>query len=87
MQANDINLTVLNTLIAVFETREFTAAADELKISQSTVSKRIAGLETVFGKALFIRRTKGELQPTTLVAPCMPMQHNLYRCGIRPSIT
>ncbi|MFT8858288.1 LysR family transcriptional regulator [Bifidobacterium aquikefiri] len=64
MQANDINFTVLNTLIAVFETREFTAAADELKISQSTVSKRIAGLETVFGKALFIRRTKGELQPT-----------------------
>ncbi|MFT8704133.1 LysR family transcriptional regulator [Bifidobacterium aquikefiricola] len=64
IQANDLSFTVLNTLIAVFETREFTAAADELQVSQSTVSKRIAGLEAVFGKALFIRRTKGELQAT-----------------------
>lgn len=62
--ANDISFTVLNTFIAVFETREFTAAADELAVSQSTVSKRIASLEHVCGTALFIRKSKSELQPT-----------------------
>lgn len=36
---------LLETLIAVYETGQFTIAADELKVSQSTVSSRIASLE------------------------------------------
>lgn len=64
MKTNEVNFAALQTLIAVFETREFTAAADELKVSQSTVSKRIASLESLFGKPLFIRHAKRELRPT-----------------------
>ncbi|MCH4159862.1 LysR family transcriptional regulator [Bifidobacterium sp.] len=61
---NDLSFTHLITLVAVFETGEFTAAADELGIAQSTVSKRIATMESAFGLQLFIRRAKSELLPT-----------------------
>lgn len=33
---------LLETLVAVYEVGQFTLAADELKVSQSTVSSRIA---------------------------------------------
>ena len=36
---------LLETLVAVYEVGQFTLAADELKVSQSTVSSRIAQLE------------------------------------------
>ena len=35
---------LLDTLVAVYEIGQFTLAADELKVSQSTVSSRIAQL-------------------------------------------
>lgn len=35
---------LLETLVAVYEVGQFTLAADELKVSQSTVSSRIAQL-------------------------------------------
>lgn len=40
---------LLETLVAVYECRQFTLAAYELKVSQSTVSARIAQLERLPG--------------------------------------
>ena len=44
---------LLDTLVAVYEIGQFTLAADELKVSQSTVSSRIAQLERMVGAPLF----------------------------------
>ena len=55
---------LLETLIAVYETGQFTIAADELKVSQSTVSSRIASLEAMAGAPLFVRHAKSDVTPT-----------------------
>lgn len=55
---------LLETLIAVYETGQFTLAADELKVSQSTVSSRIAALESAVGAPLFDRHAKSSVTPT-----------------------
>lgn len=55
---------LLETLIAVYETGQFTMAADELKVSQSTVSSRIATLEDMIGAPLFDRHAKSSVTPT-----------------------
>lgn len=55
---------LLQTLIAVYETGQFTLAADELKVSQSTVSSRIATLEAEVGATLFDRHAKSDVTPT-----------------------
>lgn len=55
---------LLETLIAVYETGQFTIAADELKVSQSTVSSRIAQLERMVGAPLFDRHAKSDVTPT-----------------------
>lgn len=55
---------LLETLIAVYETGQFTLAADELKVSQSTVSSRIAQLEQQVGSPLFERHAKSDVTPT-----------------------
>lgn len=59
-----VNLQLLTTHIAVYETRQFTAAAAELHVSQSTISKRIAALEDTLGVALFVRHTASDVVPT-----------------------
>jgi len=43
---------------------QFTLAADELKVSQSTVSSRIAQLEQMVGAPLFVRNAKSDVTPT-----------------------
>ena len=55
---------LLETLIAVYETGQFTVAAEELKVSQSTVSARIAQLERMVGAPLFDRHAKSDVTPT-----------------------
>ena len=45
----------LNAFIAVAETKSFSSAADILHVTQSTISKRIALLETTMGQKLFDR--------------------------------
>lgn len=55
---------LLETLVAVYETGQFTMAADELKVSQSTVSSRIAVLESAVGAPLFDRHAKSNVTPT-----------------------
>jgi DNA-binding transcriptional LysR family regulator len=55
---------LLETLVAVYEVGQFTLAADELKISQSTVSSRISQLERIVGAPLFVRNAKSDVTPT-----------------------
>lgn len=55
---------LLETLVAVYEIGQFTMAADELKVSQSTVSSRIAQLERMVGAPLFERNAKSDVTPT-----------------------
>lgn len=55
---------LLETLVAVYEVGQFTLAADELKVSQSTVSSRIAQLEQMVGAPLFVRNAKSDVTPT-----------------------
>ena len=55
---------LLETLVAVYEVGQFTLAADELKVSQSTGSSRIAQLEQMVGAPLFVRNAKSDVTPT-----------------------
>ena len=55
---------LLDTLVAVYEIGQFTLAADELKVSQSTVSSRIAQLERMVGAPLFVRNAQSDVTPT-----------------------
>ena len=50
-----ISLDQLSTLVAVCRTGSFTAAADELKLTQPTVSGQMRSLEHELGYALFVR--------------------------------
>ncbi|MFE7563197.1 LysR family transcriptional regulator [Kitasatospora sp. NPDC057500] len=49
----------LRTFVAVAGTGHFLAAADELRISQQAVSKRIAALERHLGVTLLVRSSRG----------------------------
>lgn len=56
-------LDCLETLVHVFESGSFSAAAKRLGTSQPTVSKRVAHLEETLGATLFLRTTR-QLSPT-----------------------
>ncbi|HEX4220872.1 MAG TPA: LysR family transcriptional regulator [Pseudonocardiaceae bacterium] len=54
-----MDLDAVATFVAVAETGQFQAAADELAITQQAASKRVAGLERELGVALFVRTARG----------------------------
>ena len=54
-----MDVEALRTFVAVAETGQFQAAADELGISQQAVSKRIAGLERRVEVTLLVRTSRG----------------------------
>lgn len=49
----------LRFLLAIHRARTLTAAARELRVSQPTVSRRLAALEEAFGARLFLRGSEG----------------------------
>jgi DNA-binding transcriptional LysR family regulator len=55
----------LRVLLAVLRAGSFTAAATRLGVEQSTISRRIAGLEARLGRPLFTRDRRGP-RPTDL---------------------
>jgi DNA-binding transcriptional LysR family regulator len=59
-----IGLAALRGFDAAARHRSFTLAADELSLTQSSISRQIASLERQVGKALFVRKTRAiELTP------------------------
>jgi LysR family transcriptional regulator, glycine cleavage system transcriptional activator len=53
-----VGLAPLRGFEAAARLLSFTLAADELKLTQSSISRQIAALEHQIGKALFVRRTR-----------------------------
>ena len=59
-----MNIEMLDTFLDLLETRNFNRTADNLHITQSTVSARVRGLEEQLGVRLFVRGRGGaELMP------------------------
>jgi DNA-binding transcriptional LysR family regulator len=54
-----MDLNLLRTFLSVYRTGSFTAAAQLLGMSQSTVTTQIRGLEQRLGRELFERRPRG----------------------------
>lgn len=55
---------IFKTFISVYETHNFTRTADQLFLSQPTVSSQIKKLEEQLNVSLFIRNGKQEIVPT-----------------------
>lgn len=55
---------LFRTFVSVYETRNFTHTAEELYLSQPTISSQIKKLEEHLGIQLFQRSGKQEIQPT-----------------------
>lgn len=55
---------ILKTFVSVYETHNFTRTADQLFLSQPTVSSQIKKLEEQLNVSLFIRNGKQEIVPT-----------------------
>ena len=55
----DFNITVLKYFLTVAETRSITKAANELFITQPTLSRQLCHLEDQLGTSLFIRKKHG----------------------------
>ena len=55
---------LLQTFVSVYETKNFTQSAEQLFLSQPTVSSQIKKLEEHLGTVLFLRNGKQEIIPT-----------------------
>lgn len=62
---DDLDLNLLRLLQVVVEVKNTTLAAEQLGISQTTVSRGLAKLRQVFGDQLFVRRAHG-VEPSEL---------------------
>jgi len=60
----NISLRQLEVFALVAENRSFSKAAEELFLSQSTVSSHVAQLETLLGASLLRRENKKQVEPT-----------------------
>jgi len=56
-----MDISLAKTFLAVVETGSFVTAADQVFVTQSTVSARIKTLEDLLGKALFVRGKQGAI--------------------------
>ena len=65
MERFDLNL--VRALVAIYETRSVTRAAERLDLTQPSVSHALARLRQVYGDHLFVRRPHG-LEPTALAS-------------------
>lgn len=66
-----VDLTMLLVFLALMRHRKATAVADEMSVTQSTVSHTLGRLRDVFGDPLFLRRPQG-LEPTARAVELEP---------------
>lgn len=75
VEAYDLNL--LRTFARIYETRSVTKAAEQLFVSQPSVSYALAKLRKMFNDELFVRGTAG-LEPTPIAMTVYPqLRHSL----------
>lgn len=60
---NVFSLDLLRAFVAVIDSRSFTAAAQQLHSTQSTISQKILRLEEAAGQSL-MERARNDLRPT-----------------------
>lgn len=66
---------LFETFITIYETKSFTITANNLLITQSTVTKRLKKLENEINRTLFYRKNMKDIIPTTAA-------HELYPSAI-----
>lgn len=72
ISAKDLTIQQLRCFVAVIEERQFTAAADQLKLAQPSISSQINRLEQVLGVPLF-HRTHRPVTPTDAGLELLPL--------------
>lgn len=77
-----MDLEAVRTFVAVAETGQFQAAADDLRITQQAASKRVATLERRLGVQLFARTARG-VRPTVDGQALLPHARELLRVADR----
>lgn len=77
-----MDLDAVHTFVAVAESGQFQAAADDLGVTQQAVSKRVATLERELGVRLFIRSARG-VRPTIDGQALLPHARELLRAAER----
>ena len=73
-----MNTTQLECFVQVADNLNFRRAADELHLSQPTVSKQVASLEEELGGALFVRTTR-DVALTAFGASFLPDAREILR--------
>ncbi len=68
--------------LEVYRTGSLTQAARSLQTTQATISRRIAGLEDAFGRALFVRTPEGTA-PTDLARHLLPSAEAMETASVR----
>lgn len=77
-----VDLDAVRTFVAVAETGQFQAAADELGVTQQGASRRVAGLERELGVQLFARLARG-VRLTVDGQALLPHARDLLRAAER----
>ncbi len=76
--ANDLTLQQLRCFVAVADEGQFTAAADELRVAQPSISAQIHRLESILGVALF-HRGRRPIALTDAGATLLPIARRVLR--------
>jgi DNA-binding transcriptional LysR family regulator len=83
---DDIDWTLYRSFLAVAETGSLSAAARKLNLSQPTLGRHIAELETSLATPLFTRQAKG-LAPTEAALALIPAATTMRDAAARMSLT
>lgn len=77
--------TLIRSFLAVAETGSLSAAARRLRLTQPTLGRHIAELETALGLSLFTRQPRG-LAPTDTAAALLPHARSMAEAAARLSL-
>ena len=88
MNRNDLDFRALTVFRALFQTHRVTAAADQLGLGQSNVSRELAKLRKHFGDPLFVRTRNGmEATPRAIqIAKSVDEMLHLYEYTLQGAV-